>query len=118
MDMKPLQSLAMVLSIAASTLATFGYEQNLEKSFQVSPGGKLVIDADRGSIEIRPESADKVEVQVLRKVKDGSKSHADELFAEHQVALNQEGNNVSIVAKTKNAKLFRFGPGIQVKYVV
>ena len=54
------------------------YEQNLEKSFPASAGGKLVIQADRGSIDVATDGKDKVEITVFRKVSGGNKAQADD----------------------------------------
>src|SRR5881396_2974256 len=48
-----------------------GYDQNIEKDFPVSAGGKLIVQADRGSIEVNSDTSDKVQVRVLRHVKGG-----------------------------------------------
>ena len=40
------------LMMAAGTVLAAPFENNLEKTFSVSPGGKFVLDADQGSCEI------------------------------------------------------------------
>ena len=75
------------------------YEQNLEKSFPASAGGKLVIQADRGSLDVATDGKDKVEITVFRKVSGGNKAQADDLFTNHEVTFTQNGNTVSVVAK-------------------
>src|SRR5438552_11954244 len=43
-------------------------EDNLQKAFTVSPGGKLVVDVNVGSIEVKTAPANQVNVEVLRKI--------------------------------------------------
>lgn len=96
--------MAGAMLFATSSHAGQKYEQNIDKTFPVTPGGRLVISADMGPIRVEAGPADKLEVHVLRKVDGGDKAGADELFSEHQVTLSQEGNTVSVVAKTRNSK--------------
>src|SRR3989441_763810 len=97
------------------------YDQNVEKDFPVSAGGKLIVQADRGSIEVNSDTSDKVQVRVLRHVKGGSQAQADELFANHEVTFKQAANTVSITGKNKKDRL-RFGsirqPSLQVRYEI
>jgi hypothetical protein len=107
--------------LAATGLGAAEYEKNLAKEFPAVPGGKLVIEADRGSMEIATDGSDKVRVRVLRKVKGGSKEQADDLFADHEVTIGQEGNTVSVVAKSKSQRNWSVGFGrrsIEVRYQV
>src|SRR5438309_6891934 len=92
---------AAALAVSHAKSAAPEFEANLEKSFSLSGAGKLSIEADRGSINVKTDGADKAEIRVWRKVKGGSKQKADELFKNHQVTFDQDGNNVSVVAKNK-----------------
>src|SRR5438128_1511081 len=96
--------LAGALFFAEASLAASDYEQNLEKAFVVSPGGKLIIQADRGSIGVATDASDKVRVKVFREVRRGSNAHADGLFGNHEVTFAQEGNTVSVTARNKKDK--------------
>src|SRR5712672_1070910 len=102
-------------------LAASDFDNNLEKSFQVAPGGKLVLDANQGSCEITTVEGDKAQVRVLREVKGGTKAQADELFANHEVTFQQDGGTVSVVAKSKKdltAFLRANRPYLQVRYLI
>src|SRR6266480_2832962 len=97
------------------------YDQKIEKEFQVSAGGKLIVQADQGSIEVNSDAGNKVHVRVLRHVKGGSQAQADELFANHEVTFRQDGNTVSVIGRNKKDR-FRFGsfrqPSLQVRYEI
>src|SRR5437588_6522542 len=74
------------------------YERNLEASFPVVSSGKppkLIIQADRGSIKVSTDSADKVQIRVFREIKSGTKAQADEVFANHEVQFLQDEKTVS-----------------------
>src|SRR5213595_2688344 len=68
------------------------YDQKIEKEFQVSPGGTLIVQADRGSIEVNSDAGDRIRSRVLRQVKGGTQAQADQLFANHEVTFKQDGN--------------------------
>src|SRR2546425_554817 len=97
------------------------FDQPIEREFQVSAGGKLIVQADRGSIEVKSDSRDKIQVRVLRHVKGGSQAQADELFANHEVTFKQDGNSLSIIGRNKKDR-FRLGrirqPSMQVRYEI
>src|SRR6266581_5021875 len=106
---------------SGTVVGASGYDQNIEKDFPVSAGGKLIVQADRGSIEVNSDTSDKVQVRVLRHVKGGSQAQADEWFANHEVTFKQAANTVSITGKNKKDRL-RFGsirqPSLQVRYQI
>jgi DUF4097 and DUF4098 domain-containing protein YvlB len=125
MNTKRLHRSAALLALAAMLLSpglvtAEDSENNLQKSFTVSNGGKLVVDADRGSIEVAASGTDKVDVQVLRKVTRGSAAEAEEIFGNHEVTFQQEGNQVTVKARNKKeAPGWRpWRANLQVRYVV
>src|SRR2546421_7997975 len=93
-----------VVLLARTELAAADFDANLDKTFQISGGGKLTIDADRGSITVETDATDKVQVHVFRRVKGGSKEKAEELFQNHDVTFAQEGNKISVIAKSKKLR--------------
>ncbi|MDB6111672.1 MAG: hypothetical protein JWR69_3422 [Pedosphaera sp.] len=80
-------------------------DKRISKSFSVQPGGKLIIDADQGSIEVSTADQNTVELLVEREIKGGSDSQIAKLLKEHQVTFVQEGNVVRVKAeKTKSLR--------------
>jgi len=115
-----LLGLATVVALAAQLQAST-IEGNLQKSFTASPGGKLIIDADRGSIEVSTTKGSDVQVQVFRKVSASSDSKAQEILDGHKVDFAQEGNTITIRAKGKNlsSRFWNFDQGrFEVRFVV
>jgi DUF4097 and DUF4098 domain-containing protein YvlB len=68
----------------------------IRKSFNVAPGGKLTIRADRGSIDVKTGAGDKVEIEVTREVGKGSN---EEVLERHHVTFSQDGNDVTVKAE-------------------
>jgi DUF4097 and DUF4098 domain-containing protein YvlB len=113
-------SLACLLAATAQALGA-DVEGNLQKSFAVEPGGRLVVDADRGSIEIKTSKGSQVEVEVFRKVTRASDARAKEILGEHKVDFAQEGNTVTVRArrKTESRGFWNLGStGLDVRYVI
>src|SRR6266480_6076177 len=110
-----------LLIVIGTVVGAEEYDRKIEKEFQVSTGGKLIVQADRGSIEVNSDARDKVHVRVLHHVKGASQAQADELFANHEVAFKQDGNTVSVIGRNKKDR-FRFGsfrqPSLQVRYEI
>ena len=94
------------------------YDQTIEKDFRVNTGGKLIVQADRGSIELKSDSGDKIHVRVLRHVKGGSQAQADELFANHEVTFSQDGNTLSVTGRSKKDRVRIRPPSLQVRYEI
>jgi DUF4097 and DUF4098 domain-containing protein YvlB len=115
---------AVALALAAGLVATgpahADTENNLQKTFSVGTGGKLVVEADRGSIDVTPSGNDKVEIRVLRKVTRATAAQAEEVFGDHEVTFEQDDNQVTVKAKSKRDALgWRpWRPNLQVRYEI
>jgi DUF4097 and DUF4098 domain-containing protein YvlB len=110
---------AMVLAAGGATAAS-DFENNLEKTFHVSPGGKFTLEADQGTCKVSPLEGNEVRVRVFRKIEGASKAQADEIFTNHQVTFQQNGGTVSVDAKNKKnlSMLWRQQPYLQVRYEI
>src|SRR5262245_49005607 len=91
-----LSGLLGVLNLQAET------EDHLEKVFPVGPGGKLVVYAQVGSIEVKTGDRKDVSVEVFRKVTargislTSAKTREAEELKKHHVDFLQEGNSVIV----------------------
>ena len=112
---------AFVAVHAASALVRADQEDVISKTLDVGPGGKLVMEVDRGSITVKGTDAGSVAVQVFRKAKGWSDSGAREVLEQHQVTITQEGGNVVVRAKMPGGELrnlLKGGRNLQVRYEV
>lgn len=98
-----------LLSASAVVLAADPRSDQIEKSFKVSEGGRLVIDADRGSMVISGQDSDEVRVTVRRKVVRGSDSAAADLLKEHKVEFTQDGGVVRVMCDLPGHDSWGFG---------
>ncbi len=90
---------ALALFGAASNLSAATAESNLKKTFTAKPGGQLIVDVDRGPIEISTGERDDLQVQVERKIPGVSAANAEAVFLAHEVTLDQDGDRVQVRAR-------------------
>src|SRR5690348_4017577 len=92
--------LFVLFSLAVSS-ARADVEDGITNSFKVEAGGQLVMDVDRGSIEIQTADASVVEIEVKRKA-GGSRSTAEKVLKNHIVTSAKNGNKVEVRADLKD----------------
>ena len=114
-------ALGVSLLIIAAATARAEVEDKITKSFEIAPGGQLVVDVDRGSIEVKTGDAGAVNIEVTRKA-GGSRSKAEKALKDHVVTTRQTGDKVEVHAKYEGEKLTSwFGgrsPDLQVSFLV
>lgn len=115
-----LPAAGLLLGIFLITGCSATVEDERSKTFTVAPGGKLVIDADRGSIDILPGGDDKLAIRVHRKVTSSSESRAREVLEAHEVTFHQDGDTVSVRARSTKTweRLGWWGHGFGVRYEI
>ena len=93
---------AALFAVAIGNLRA-AVEDKITKSFNAQPGGQLVVDVDRGSIEIKTADRESVEIEVARKA-GGSQSKAEKILKDHVVTTAQDGNNITVRAEYKGGQ--------------
>lgn len=93
--MKP--TLLTLLFAASLTLARADVEDVLNQAYEVSAGGQLVLDVDRGSIEVTAKAGDRCEIQVTRKAK------KQKALDDHKVTFARDGQKITVAATSKSA---------------
>src|SRR5262245_45470412 len=109
------------LLLAASTLAATDVEDRLAQSYQVKPGGKLTVEADRGSIEVKSSNGDHVAIEVFLKVKGESRARAEEVLKNHEVTFSQDGDTVRVHGEVDKGWAGNWrdkGRNLQVRYLI
>ncbi|HKS55963.1 MAG TPA: DUF4097 family beta strand repeat-containing protein [Steroidobacteraceae bacterium] len=85
------------LCLLASSFAAQAAEKRLDRTFSVSPGGRLTIDSDGSDLRVEGTSGNQVEVHILVK---GS----DRVLERMELTAEQSGNDVSVMAKRNTGK--------------
>jgi hypothetical protein len=102
---------------------TFGsFEDTINKSFTVSPGGTLYLESDIGSIQVKGARDNKVDIEVVREIKSGSEKKAEEILKDLEISFNQKGDDVYITAKYDKSGWDRFwnniGKYLRVEFII
>jgi hypothetical protein len=105
--------LTLLLLTLTSCAALAATEEQTNKTFQVQPGGKLVVDVDFGSIGVTTNSTDAVAVSVWRKVTRGSAEEEQKYLSENPVVFVQDGNTVTVQAHSKTKEKFHWFGGLK-----
>ena len=85
--------LMTLLGVAAAARAA---NNDIDRSFTVSDGGRLSIDADRGDVEIRPGGSGRVEIHLIRTIRSSRKADIDEILKRFEVQFSQPQGGVSV----------------------
>src|SRR5262245_12083383 len=112
--------LALAWDVNRDSLPVLASAQgDFQRTFSARPGGRLIMDVEPGSIEVKTTGDSRIVVDVLRKVERSSDSRAEEILRQHEVNFEQQGNDLIIRAKFPH-EVFRLWrrSGLQVRYVV
>lgn len=111
--MHPLSSrLAVLGSLALATLlpatAADPRSDTIQRTFEVAPGGTLILEADRGSLTLEGGATDTMEVVVDRRVTRGRDDQAADLLRRHQVTFSQDGAIVRVESDLEGESTWRW----------
>ncbi len=99
--------------------AALASEVVTRQEFPVTPGGRLILDADRGSITVTPGATQAVGLTVTRELKGASAAKTEEALAQHPIDCVQDGNTVRIHAHSREGSLaFWRRNSLRVRYEV
>ena len=79
---------------------------DINESFNVSPDGRLILDVDFGTIDIRTAERESVNVVVHRAAKFKTDRHATDLLKDFQVNINPKEGELQIEARFKDGKRY------------
>lgn len=96
---------AVLLTGLLATTLTQAEEHVTQRVFPVSGGGRLILQMDRGDIEIQVADTNAVGVTIVREVKRAGERRATEILENHQIELAQDGNVVRVKARPAKANL-------------
>jgi DUF4097 and DUF4098 domain-containing protein YvlB len=94
------QTILMLLLASGTALAAT--EEQINKTFPASPGGKLVVDVSFGSIDVTTNSrAGEIAVDVWRKITRKDKAQEEQFLRDHPVEFLPEGDTLTIRCRIK-----------------
>lgn len=97
---KPVRRLRpLILALLLAIPVYGGAEKEIRRSFDVSPGGTLHLDTDRGSIEVSSHAGSRVDVLVTIDPRTRDEHDAAKILDRIDVDFNQNGPDVEIEAR-------------------
>jgi len=97
------RSLLFFVTILMMTTMVHAAQQSggdtIKETFKVRSGGTLVIDIDRGSIEVKTITGNEVHVELERRIRGVEDDEIKMFLNRHQVVISQDGNSIIIDAK-------------------
>ena len=96
-------------------------ERVVEKSFPVAGDGRLRVETQGGEIKVVPSADQQVHITAKQKIRASSEAEADELLKKLELTLEQQGNDVRVLARyERRAPGLHFGswPPVQVDVMV
>src|SRR4051812_45886973 len=93
---------SLLLLIAAAATASALSEENVNQEYDATPGGRLIVDVDFGTIEVSAGADDKVTIDAHRKIDSDNETREKEYLAAVPVMVTKEGNTVTIRARRKD----------------
>jgi Toastrack DUF4097 len=97
--------LFFLLALTASAAS----EENISQQVDATPGGKLVVDVDFGTIDVAPGADDKVALEAHRKIDFGDEAREKKYFSAAPITITKDGNVVTVWARSSNKNWGNFG---------
>src|SRR5215831_13017048 len=119
--MKQTQKMLLTAALfTAGALSVRAEEDIITKTFAMKPGGKLVMNVDRGSIHITTSDSEKVEVKITRELKDSSAADAKRVFEQHKIEFTPRDQELKIEVTSPQASsgLKKLFSRMQVEYAI
>jgi Putative adhesin len=98
--------LFFILALTASAAS----EENISQQVDATPGGKLIVDVDFGTIDVTSGADDKVALEAQRKIDFGNEAREKEYFSATPVTITKDGNVITLrVRGPKQEEWWNFG---------
>jgi DUF4097 and DUF4098 domain-containing protein YvlB len=112
-----MKKLAFAFAAAAISAAPLfaDINDNIHRSFNVRPGGRLVVDIDEGDIDVRSGAGSAVVVDVQRTARTSSESKAKDIFSRYETTVSQSGDSVTVKIDHEGDGWFHFNFGDEIR---
>jgi|WetSurMetagenome_2_1015567.scaffolds.fasta_scaffold26816_4 hypothetical protein len=111
--------LSAVFLTGCDALPLDSVRDDFHKSFTVDPGGTLILDSDRGSIEVSSGGRDQVRVDIEREVRGSTNDDVKRVLNELNLTCRQEGNNVYVTSRYPGSNFgFSWNNRLRLRFVI
>lgn len=93
--------LIVFLWLTTSVAVLAATEEQLNRTFAVHPGGKVIVNVDFGAIEVKTNTTSEVTVDVWRKVTRSREADEEAFLRNSPVTFTQDGDTVTIRSQPK-----------------
>jgi DUF4097 and DUF4098 domain-containing protein YvlB len=96
-------------------------DRNINKTFNVQPGGRLALETDHGSIKVNSSGGDAVTVDITFRRKRGSQNRFHDILEDFDVEMRQNGQDVSVrVEHERNPSKFwkSVGKYLEIEFII
>jgi putative adhesin len=94
---------SFLFSILALT-ASAASEENINKQIEATPGGKLIVDVEFGTIDVTPGTDNQVALEAQRRIDFGDEAKEKEYFSAVPVTITKDGNVITVRARASKQK--------------
>ncbi|MCP4546324.1 MAG: DUF4097 family beta strand repeat protein [bacterium] len=105
--LKPIPAICLLLTAMTILSADPANAKKIRKTFDVKPGGELVVDTDVGSIEIKTIKQNQVEVEVLVSGRDED---------DFKIDFKHQGEDVEIRGDRRKRSIINWGKNLKVRF--
>lgn len=98
-----LLKISLLFSIFALTVSAAS-EENINKQIEATPGGKLIVDVEFGTIDVAPGTDNQVALEAQRKIDFGDEAREKEYFSAVPVTITKDGNVITVRARASKQK--------------
>ncbi len=96
-------------------------KDTIQRQFTVTPGSRLIVDADTGDLELKAGETSEFKITIVREVHCATEAEGKKALADHQITFDQTGDTVTVKATNPSllgkARIFN-NPGFQVHYTL
>ena len=110
--------LTLLTACGMESIAWEGTDDPMDRTFQVSPGGQLTVDSDLGSIEVRTEAANRVDVHIVRSANTHDSARAAEMLKDVNIQMDQSGNSVTVTARVPHSGWWNRNRNVRLEFQI
>ena len=110
--------LTLLTACGMESIAWEGTDDPMDRTFQVSPGGQLTVDSDLGSIEVRTEAANRVDVHIVRSANTQDSARAAEMLKDVNIQMDQSGNSVTVTARVPHSGWWNRNRNVRLEFQI
>lgn len=90
---------ALTIGLTISSFAQADQEDTTRQSFEVDPGGTLIVDTDTGDIRVRSGASREVTITIHQNFRTSNRSEIEDIRDRLHIDMDQRGNDVIVTVE-------------------